>query len=242
MDNMKTLGIDPSLRAYGWAIHDNLATGVKRRIASGHEATLPSTVPVARFMHFQALIERLIDEYHPDAVGIESPAYSAGPFQTIHFGLMMFSLVPVFKKRIDCVLFDPSTLKSLAKESPDKKGQMSKLDMQRKVQIDTLDPKVIDNNEADAYLVAKYASRMISLVKEDIKPEDLTPNELKTFLLKTRKVKTLTGTKVKRMAHVFRENSRFYEFSRVPPGSVSLPSKSSISPNILNFLEGLEEE
>jgi len=69
-----TLGLDPSLRSYGWAVHDNTKTGPARRVASGHEGTLPSTVPVARFMHFRALVKDLIAKYNAEVVGIESPA------------------------------------------------------------------------------------------------------------------------------------------------------------------------
>jgi Holliday junction resolvasome RuvABC endonuclease subunit len=240
---MRTLGLDPSLLAYGWAVHESTASGLARRVASGHEGTLPSTVPVARFLHFQSLVASLIEEYRPEAIGIESPAYHAGPFQTIHFGLMMFSLVPAFEARLDCALFDPSTLKSLAKGDPlKKKGDMSKLDMQRVVQRDTMDPTVIDNNEADAYLAALFAARLIELVHGSITPTVLTPAEQRVFLLKTRKAKTLTGVKTRRIGHVFRENSRFFELSRVPKGSVSLPKKSAIRAELLKFLEDLESQ
>lgn len=239
---MRTLGLDPSLTAYGWAVHDNCADGLLRRVASGHEETLPSTVPVARFLHFQALVSDLVKKYKPESCGIESPAYSAGPFQTIHFGLMMFSMVPIFDARIDCVLFDPATLKSLAKGDPTQKGIMSKLDMQRKVQLDTMDPNVINNNEADAYLVAKFAARLLSLVHGTIQISDLTPAEKRVFVLKSRKVKTLSGVRVRRIGHIFRENNRFFEFSKIPQGSVCLPSKSTIRPEVLEFLEGLEDD
>lgn len=238
---MRTLGSDPSLTGYGWAIHDSDATGLKRRIASGHENTLPSTVPVARFMHFQSLINSLIERYEPDAVGIESPAYSAGPFQSIHFGLMMFSLVPVFEKRINCALFDPATLKLLAKGDPkEKRGAMGKLDMQRKVQLDTLDSNVIDNNEADAYLVAYFTARLVQLMNGKLDPSQLTPAEKRVFILRTKTIKTMAGKKIKRVGHVFRENSRFYEYSRIPIGSVALPRKHEIKKEVLDFIENLE--
>lgn len=238
---MRTLGSDPSLTGYGWAIHDSDATGLKRRVASGHENTLPSTVPVARFMHFQSLISSLIDKYKPDVFGIESPAYGAGPFQSIHFGLMMFSLVPVFESRIDCALFDPATLKLLAKGDPkEKRGAMGKLDMQRKVQLDTLDPNIIDNNEADAYLVAYFATRLTKLIRGELDPSELTPSEKRVFILRTRTIKTIKGKKIRHVGHVFRENSRFFEYSRIPAGSVALPNKHEIKKDILNFIEDLE--
>lgn len=239
---MITLGLDPSLRAYGWAVHDSSAKGRARRVASGHEGTLPSVVPVARFLHFQALVQDLLRR-HPqvEAVGMESPAYEAGPFQSIHFGLMMFSQVPVFELRKELVLFDPTTLKYLAKEDPAKrKGTMGKADMQRQVQLDTMDVRVIDNNEADAYLVALYAARFMDMMAGRVDPSALTPSERAVFLGRKRRVKTRAGVRTKSMAHAFRENSRFFQFSQVPQGSVSLPQKGSISPRITEFLESLE--
>jgi Holliday junction resolvasome RuvABC endonuclease subunit len=238
---MLSIGFDPSLRAYGWAVHDDSVKGLKRRVSSGHEGTLPSTVPVARFLHFQAMVKDLLGKHDVDVVGIESPAYEAGPFQSIHFGLMMFSLVPIFEARKDVVMFDPSTLKYLAREDPAKKGAMGKLDMQRKVQVDTMDTKVIDNNEADAYLVAKFAARMKSLATGLIRPGDLTGTELRAFVERTKSVKSGLGRKKKRVGYAFRENSRFFRFSQVPRGSVSLPSKSGINPDVLTYLESLEE-
>lgn len=238
---MIALGLDPSLTAYGWAIHDSSSIHI-RRVSSGHEETLPSTVPVARFMHFRAMVNRLLSEFKPEVVGIESPAYSAGPFQTIHFGLMMFSLEAIFERRIDCVLFDPATVKLLAKGDPKKSGKMAKLDMQRRVQLDTKESFIIDNNEADAYCVGMFASRLSRLMKKDLNPEDLSESEKHVFLSHKKTRKDKTGTKVsKNVAHVFRENSRFYRFSQIPQGSVSLPKKSDINKDLISYLNSLEE-
>lgn len=237
---MKALGLDPSLRAYGWAYHNDEATGRLRRASSGHEETLPSTIPVARFMHFRSMVGKLIRDYNPDVIGIESPAYSAGPFQTIHFGLMMFSLEAAFEARKDCVLFDPATLKLLARSDPKlKKGQMSKLDMQRVVSFDTMDPSLIDNNEADAYCVAMFAARLKRVLNGSVQPSSLTPSEKHVFLGRK---KISPGRKIKRMAHVFRENSRFFRFSSVPVGDVSLPKRSEIRPELMTFLNELESD
>ena len=62
--------------------------GLERRIASAHHGTLSSSVPVARFIHFQSIVKDLIERYKPDAVGIESPAYGGNiQFVAVHFGL-----------------------------------------------------------------------------------------------------------------------------------------------------------
>lgn len=230
------MGLDPSLRAFGISIMDISAKGMARRIFSHHEGTLVTSVPVTRFIHFQSIVKKYIDEYNPDVIGIESPAYDAGPFQSIHFGLMIFSLVPIFERRIDCALFDPATLKALAKGDPKKKGKMGKMEMQRAVQIDTSDPHPINDNEADAYLVALFTAKLYGVIRGQNSVESLSPAEKRVFIEKTKKIKTIKGSKIKRTGHVFRENNRFYEFSKVPKGSIDLPKKSDINPEILKFL------
>ena len=235
---MISLGIDPSLRSYGFAVHNSEAIGMSRRIASGHGGMLSDNVLVARLMHFRSVIKSLLITYPDiDVVGIESPAYDAGPFSYIHHSLMMFCLEPIFECRRDVVLYDPTTLKYLAKGDPKtKKGIMSKSDMQRKVQIDTMDTKVINNDEADAYLVAYFSARFYSLHNGKLDPSDLTPAEKATFISRTKRTKS--GV-IKRTAYAFRSNSRFFEFSKIPTGSVSLPKKH-VNASLLNYIESMK--
>lgn len=239
---MVSLGLDPSLTGFGWAIHDPGSEGLYRKVSSGHEATFPTTVPVARFMFYRSLVKRLLKTFKPSIVGIESPAYDAGPFQTIHHSLMMFCLESIFDARTDCVLFDPATVKSLTKGVSNQKGIMTKLNMQRFVQIDTNDTELIDNNEADAYCISYFASRFQNLQKGRLRPEDLNQSEFRIFLGKQKKINTLKGTKIKRVAHIFRENSRYYSFSKIPPGQVDLPERSQINPALMSYLEAVEKE
>ena len=235
--DVRSLGLDPSLTGYGWAVHDSSAQPSRRRVASGHEETLPEHVPVARFMHFRSLVRDLLQRFEVDVVGIESPAYGGGPFAETHFGLMMFSLEAVFESRKDCVMFDPTTVKLLATG----KSNAGKLEMQKSVQLDTVDPSMIDGNEADAYCVAKSAARFMGLVRGSVKAEDLSQHERHVFLDRQKRRKNASGgTSTVRSAHLFRENKRFFAFSRVPEGNVCLPDKSKIRPELLLWLEGKE--
>jgi Holliday junction resolvasome RuvABC endonuclease subunit len=240
---MLVLGLDPSLRAFGHCTYNSEATPKRRIVDSGHEGTVISTVQVARFMHFRAMVENILSMHKIEAVGIESPAYSGGPFSETHFGLMLFCLEAVFKRRIDCVLFDPETLKYLVKEDPKlRKGKLGKIDVQRYVANDTDTSKLIDDNEADAYCIAKFSSRMINFSNGKIPPEELTPSEFSVFLGRT-KTKKILGEKkiVKRTAHIFRENSRFFRFSKIPEGRIDLPKKEDINSDLLKFLENIKE-
>lgn len=235
---MLVLGLDPSLRAYGWCVYDSKAGPRTRLVDSGHAGTLNSIVPVARFIHFRSLVRSILDNHDIKAVGIESPAYGGGPFSEAHFGLMMFSLEVIFEKRLDCVLFDPATLKYLAKFDPKKKGIFGKSDMQKFVMMDTNSIKPINNNEADAYCVARFCSRMIDTIDNSLDPSFLSETEKLVFLERTKTIRRPSGVKiVKRTAYAFRENSRFYRFSQIPSGDVNLSLKSSIHPGLLKFLE-----
>ncbi len=230
---MRALGLDPSLLAYGWCVYDSEAASPKDRlVASGHEGTLGDLVPVARFMHFRALVDDLLRRFRVDVVGIESPAYDAGTFKTTHFGLMMFSLEAVFKRRKDCVLFDPATVKLLATG----KASAEKSDMQRALQIDRMSPQLIQSDESDAYHIGRFACRLTQLRRGEVPPDSLSDVEKKVFLQRERTKKVGAGKSVRRVAHVFRENSRFFEFSRVPEGSVDLPRRGDIPPELLEWL------
>jgi hypothetical protein len=145
----------------------------------------------------------------------------------------MFSLEAIFERRKDCVLFDPVTLKYLTGKS-----QASKQDIQKFVQLDTVNPDSIQSDEADAYCIAKFATRFMMVKDGILNPDDLSKYEKRVFLERTRKRKGVNGKPmIKRIAHVFRENSRFFSFSRVPKGRVDLPNKIQINSSLLEWID-----
>lgn len=227
---MRALGIDPSLSSLGYCVYDSGAIDRPRRLVhSGHEGTMGDIVPVARFIRARAVVASLLRRFNVDVVGIESPAFTAGPFATTHFSLMMFASEAVFDARKDLVLFDPTTLKIVSTG----KSDATKADMQRAVQLDRMSTDIVQSDEADAYHAARSASRFMELREGLISPDDLTEQEQQVFLKRTKKKRG----KLIRTSHVFRENGRFYRFSVVPPGSVDLPHRSEINPDLINFLE-----
>ncbi len=230
---MRALGLDPSLSAFGWCVYDSRASSKPLTlVASGHEGTLNDLVPVARFMHARSLVDSLLRRFHVDVVGIESPAFDGGPFSTSHFALMQFAMEPVFERRKDCVLFDPTTLKLLATG----KSAACKSDMQRAVQIHRMSTEMVQSDESDAFHVARFSARFLTLWKGELSPDDLTEHEQRVFLKRAKKSAKAKHAPVRKVAHVFRQNSRFFEYSRVPPGSVSLPNRSEIRPELLEWL------
>jgi Holliday junction resolvasome RuvABC endonuclease subunit len=236
---MRALGLDPSLRSYGWCVVNLDAPPGARRVASGHDGTLSSHVPVARYMHFRSVVHDLLRRFDVDVVGMESPAYDGGPFQMAHQCLMMFALEAVFGTRKDVVLFDPATLKAVSTGS----SRASKLEMQVAVQKDNMDPTPMQSDEADAYLAARAAGRFLSVARGLAPPESLSDHERRTFLTRTKVRKTpLGGKRVVRTAYAFRENSRFFEFSRVPPGEIALPDKAAIRPELMEWVVASETD
>lgn len=225
---MISLGLDPSLRAYGWCVHNSEENGKNRRVDSGSHSTTSDMVPVVRFMQFREMVGDLIQKYHPQVVGIESPAYD-GPFQVIHHGLLLFSLESIFKHRKDVTFFDPSTLKSLVRGNSSKKGQINKIDVQRFVSLDMMDPKLLPNDEADAYALGYFAARLFGVLDGSVPPGSLSESEKRVFIEKTRKIKTLKGSVVKPNAQIYRENSRIFRFSKLGSNEIQLPKKSSIN-------------
>lgn len=224
---MIALGIDPSLTAFAYAVHDSSAQNFARRIASGHETTQSTEVLAARLANLRSYTRDLLRSY-PDieVVGIESPAYSAGPFAHTHFALMQGCLEVAFEFRKDVVLFDPASLKYLAKRDPSKfKGKVDKSTMQNFVKLDTTNPETIKHDEADAYVVAYFAARFMGLLRGMIPAEALDPAEHHKFVGSSKTVKTSIGTRTKKTALLYRENQLFFQYSRIPPGSIEMPQK-----------------
>lgn len=228
---MRALGLDPSLSSFGWCVYDAFAPSKPLTlVASGHEGTLSDLVPVARFVHARSMVDSLLRRFSVDVVGIESPAFDGGPFSTSHFALMQFAMEPVFERRKDCVLFDPTTLKLLATG----KSNASKSDMQRAVQIRRMSTDLVQSDESDAFHVSCFAAHFLMLWRGQLSPDDLTENEKRVFMQRTKPGRK--GAPARKVAHVFRQNSRFFEYSRVPHGSVSLPKRSEIRPELLEWL------
>jgi hypothetical protein len=97
--------------------------------------------------------------------------------------------------------------------------------------------KSVQNDEADAYAIARAAGRFKALKNGVLLPDDLTAVEKRVFLERTRKVKrAMGGSVIKRTAQMFRENSRFFQFSKIPAGTVNLPKKEDISAELIKWI------
>lgn len=212
---MFTLGLDPSLRGFGWCVHDSNAVGRDRVIAKGRWKTTRKSVWVQRYMELRENVGRTLDEYPQiQAVGVESPSYGE-LFSSGLYGLFLVVNEAIYVRRKDVVYFDPLTVKMLAKEDPAiRKGKMFKSDMVDAAKADAGGGRW-NADEADAYQVAHSAARFWMLLAGEITDEDLNPSEHQAFV----KIHTFTkgvkkGLTVK-LGAVYKENQRFFRFSQL---------------------------
>jgi hypothetical protein len=212
---MRVLGLDPSLRNYGWALHDTDAEGAERCVERGRFRTGPRDFAdeVGRYIHLRERLREKIAELQPDVMGIEHPVlnedYSEGMY-----GLFLFSLEAIKDQSKDVVLIAPPQVKRFAKdllERP-KSWAMGKMDMCMAA-ADDAGGGNWDHNEADAYLVAAFAGRFWKFYVDDLAVEDLTKYEKRAFthMRTVTKGKRAGQLEIKGILH--REGDRFFLWS-----------------------------
>lgn len=212
---MITLGLDPSLRGFGWCIHNSDAKGRDRVIDKGRWATSSKDIFVTRYMELRENVGLTLDR-NPSiqAVGVESPPYGE-LFSSGLYGLFLMVNEAIFVRRKDVVYFDPLSLKMLVKEDPSiVKGKMFKSDMVDAAKLDAGGGRW-NADEADAYHVARYSARFWQVLNGDLDEADLTPSEHRAFV----KIHTFTKGKRKgqtvKLGAVFKENQRWFRFSQL---------------------------
>jgi Holliday junction resolvasome RuvABC endonuclease subunit len=229
MGEMVSIGFDPSLTGFGYAIRKQFGDGsFPVCLGTGRLETKPSNVLTARLVEIRNLVENLLLTWSPDVVGIESPAYDAGVFQTMHFCIQQYALEAVFKHRTDVVLFDPSTLKSLVRGSNSRKGIITKNDVLRHMEIDLGHTVQVSSDESDAYAVSKFAARFWGFLYGTVEFNGLTESEQRIFANRTKMVKTLKGPTTRNQSYQFRENDRWFRFSEIPADGTALPTKKQV--------------
>lgn len=211
---MICLGLDPSMRGFGWCVHDSEARGPARVVARGVFKTSPKQIFVARYMFLREKVGELFDAYPSvEAVGVESPPFGELWSEGL-YGLFLYVNEAIYVRRADVVYFDPVTVKSLVKVDPSVvKGKMSKSDMVDAARADTGITGRFNHNEADAYHIARFAARFWLFQKGSLVEADLSSAELHTFArTHTYKRGRFAGRTI-RKGTVYRENDRFFQFS-----------------------------
>ena len=216
---MLVLGFDPSLTAFGWAIHDTDASGADRCPARGRFKTSSKTLFVDRYIQMRENVLGILGEYpHITRLGCESPIfkelYSEGMY-----GLFLYTCEAMRLGKRDVVLFSPPQTKVHARAFIDrpviagKAWVMGKPDMVEAAVTDTGGKGRWDHNEADAYWAARTAARFWLYHDGVIQTEDLTTAERKQFAdIQTFQRGKRAGQTVER-GILFREDERFFRWS-----------------------------
>lgn len=214
---MITLGLDPSLRGFGWCVHRSDVAGPNRIVARGHHSTSTKQVFVQRYMTLRSLVMRLLED-HPEVevVGVESPPFGEMWSEGL-YGLFLYVCEALYTHRKDVVFFDPVTLKLLAKLDPSiRRGVMDKRAMVEAARADCALKGSFNHNEADAYHLARFAARFWSFRNGDLTEEELTPSETHVFCRTHTYQRGKKAGRTIKSGLLFREDDRFFRFSTLP--------------------------
>lgn len=219
---MITLGLDPSLSGFGWCVHNSSVAGRERVIAKGRFETPSSRVFYWRYMYLRDAVRAVLESYpEVQAVGVESPPIGE-TFSMGLFGLFLYVNEAVMTQRRDVVYFDPLRVKLLAKMDPNvRQGTMDKGDMVDIAKQDT-GVKRWNNDEADAYIIARSAARFFDLAAGRIATTDLTPAEEQVFHAVHVFSRGKNVGKTQARGVLFKEGDRFYRFSTLTPKDLEI--------------------
>lgn len=213
---MKVLGVDPSLTAFGWAVHDTTPDvgSPSRCLKRGRFSTPARMEFVERYVTMRESLRALVRQESPDAVGIEHPVF-ASLYSEGMYGLFLYTCEALKAERCDVVFWSPLQVKAHARDSLGRppKWQMMKPDMVEAAKADTGGKGTWNHNEADAYLVGRLAGRFWAFIDGGLPEADLTTTERKYFA----GVRTLTrgnrAGEVVRSGVMYREDERFFRWS-----------------------------
>lgn len=214
---MKVLGLDPSLTNYGWAILDtDYELGDKRRcVAKGLFKTTARQEFITRYQSQRDSLKEVIQQYKPDTVGIEFPAFGM-MFSEGMYGLFLFSCEALRDTYCDVVFWSPLQVKAHARLLIDRpKGwRMDKVDMVEAAKVDAGFGR-INHNEADAYHVARLSGRFWDFYLGNLTDKDLNKVELKYFSNVHTYQRGKKAGKTVKTGMMFREDDRFFLWSKL---------------------------
>jgi len=218
---MIILGLDPSLSAFGWAVHDTDGVGEGRCPGRGRFATAAKMTFVDRYVFMRESLRELLKNVRPDKVGIESPIFH-NMFSEGMYGLFLYSNEALRIEQKDVVYFAPEQGKAHARESlrRPKGWKMLKGDMVAAAKADTTIGRW-NHNEADAYLIGRLAARFWDFFEGRILEADLTPVEKHQFLLIHTYQKGKKAGQVVKKGLMYREEDRFFLWSKVSNAPLS---------------------
>ena len=203
------LGLDPSLRNFGWVLMEDDGTFLDK----GMMSTKADMVFIKRYIYLRDGLREIIQKVradHPDKtlrVGIESPIFN-DLYSEGMYGLFLYSNEALMLERVDTVYLSPNQVKAHASVflNRPKGWKMVKGDMVEGA-------KRWNHHQADAYWVGRTAGRFWQLIEGTIEVADLSELEAKTFTAYEKFVRGKKAGKVKRKGITYKENDRFFKWS-----------------------------
>jgi len=212
---VQTLGLDPSLTNFGWALHDSEAAGKARCIERGRFQTSSKTLFTDRYCDLRESLRALLQRTGVLRVGVEYPVFN-DLYSEGMYGLFLYTCEALRLEKRDIVFFSPMQVKAHARLSLGRppNWKMLKPDMVEAAKVDAGGKGTWNHNEADAYLVARTAARFWSLFDGSLTEEDLTVPEKHQFAsIHTFKRGKRAGETVHR-GIVYREDERFFQWTK----------------------------
>lgn len=149
-----TLGMDPSLTNFGWAVQ---GPGF---VDGGLFHTSSKTLFVDRYIEMRANVRALIQRLGIKRMGIEYPIFH-DIFSEGMYGLFLYTCEALKSEKVDVVFFSPGQIKAYARENlvRPKGWKMQKSDMVEAAKLVSGFKGTLNHNIADAFWVASLASR-----------------------------------------------------------------------------------
>ena len=212
------LGLDPSLRNFGWVLMEDDGTFLDK----GMMSTKADMVFVQRYIFLREGLREIVQKVqtdHPDKtlrVGIESPIFN-DLYSEGMYGLFLYSNEALMLEKVDTVYLSPNQVKSHASAflNRPKGWKMGKGDMVDAVKQATegQGAKRWNHHQADAYWVGRTAGRFWQLIEGTIDISDLSELEVRHFTAYEKFVRGKKAGKVKRKGITYKENDRFFRWS-----------------------------
>jgi len=211
---MYILGLDPSLTGFGWCVIDTNQSGRGMIISYGVITSQSSTFLSKRYRDIAKELDQVVinecakHAIKIDFVGIEHPPYSASYSMGL-YALYVYTVEVIMNHRLPFVYFLPTQLKAFARGILGDTGKMFKSDM-KDAMIALLDGEWkgrLNNNVADAFLIAFHAGRFKDLLDGNLEESSLTSQEAQAFT-KVEHKKRLGTTEEKGL--IFKKDERYF--------------------------------
>lgn len=222
---MIVLGLDPSLTNFGWALFES-STG--QCLDRGRIKTKPKDFDddIDRYLYIRRELANLIQSINPDRMGTEHAVFNSSQSPAM-YALFMNTMESVKYARKDIVLWSPTQLKSLARTLVVRppKWKMEKADMIEAAQKATGVKEKWNDNEADAFLVAKFSCRWWQYRDGILARESLIPEEYHAFA----EIKKKKNGKVVYKGIEHSQGEKFFLWSQAETEKIGVKKQTSRS-------------